>query len=54
MFSRHKWPTFEGITLIIIMIISIVSFAFLTSENKITEIAVGNKVTGNMVKVEGI
>ena len=26
MFSRHKWPSFEGIALIIIMVISLFSF----------------------------
>ena len=45
MFSKHKWPTFEGITLIILMIISVFSFAFFTSGG-ITGFAAGNKVTG--------
>ncbi len=28
MFSKHKWPTFSGIILIVIMIISIFSFVY--------------------------
>jgi len=51
MFSKHKWPTFEGIFTILILVISVFSFAFFTSDN-ITGMAVDNKITGNMIEVE--
>ena len=34
MFEKHKWPTWEGILVIISLIISLFSLGFLT-ENKI-------------------
>ncbi|MBU1945735.1 MAG: hypothetical protein KKC54_02085 [Nanoarchaeota archaeon] len=70
MFSRHRWPTFEGIMLILIVIISVFSFvysallnmlkksffaAFFTADNKVSLFSSsGSSVTGNMVKVTGM
>jgi len=49
MFERHKWPTTQGIAVIILLVISIFSFAFLT-ENKLTLIPSGDKVTGMAIQ----
>ena len=44
MFSKRKWPTWEGILVIILLLIAIFSLGFLSEDN----------ITGNMVKVTGI
>ncbi|MFH1323670.1 MAG: hypothetical protein ABIH64_00330, partial [Nanoarchaeota archaeon] len=53
-FERHRWPTFEGIMMILIVIISVFSFAFITADNKVSLFSGGNSITGNMVKVTGM
>ena len=49
MLSTHRWPSFSGIIIVLIMVISVFSFAFLTADNKITFIPSDNSLTGNMV-----
>ena len=44
MFSKRKWPTWEGILVIILLLIAIFSLGFLSE----------GEVTGNMVKVTGM
>ncbi|MBU1005059.1 MAG: hypothetical protein KJ561_04485 [Nanoarchaeota archaeon] len=54
-FERHRWPTFEGIMMILIVVISVFSFAFFTADNKVSLFSSsGNSITGNMVKVTGM
>ncbi len=54
MLSKHKWPTVEGILLVVVIVISLFSFAFLTSDHKINWISEGNQITGAMVSVTGM
>ncbi|MBU1005242.1 MAG: hypothetical protein KJ561_05425, partial [Nanoarchaeota archaeon] len=40
--------------MILIVIISVFSFAFITADNKVSLFSGGNSITGNMVKVTGM
>ncbi len=49
-----KWPSVEAGMLAVIIVVSLFSFAFLTSEHKISWDSSGNQITGTMVKVAEI